>query len=702
MRRLDPFDLVGTTVAGKYAIESVVDEGGFSIIYRATHVVWNRPVAIKAFKAADALSGESRDRLLRDFVQEGALLVELSERCNAVCQARDVATLTTARGDWVPYMVLEWLDGECLASLLFRERQSRTPPRSLAQSMALLEPIASALAHAHDKGIAHRDLKPNNFFVLAEKRGDCGIKLLDFGIAKVCRDHVARNATLVEHRSFTPAYAAPEQFSPAYGATGPFTDVFAMALIMVELMTGREPIEGADLEAMAAEVTNLEVRPTPRTRGVEVSADVEAIFRRALAVDPRRRFPCVREFWSALGEAAKTSPHRIVSSPPPPLDTAANAANGERAPLRHISRPSHAPTATTVPGRAPPSNGPRSRGRAAAIAVGVAMMSVGVVIGARAPRIRALASLASPTPTVAMTVTKTPVATSDPSALPSASAATATRVAAAADVPLVCGDGMVLVPASNYFMGSDDGTPDERPAHSVKVSAFCIDRREVTTAAYKACSDRGECKRAARENAWSGITDGDHRRYDGLCNARDAAARAEHPINCVDWDMARTYCAARHAELPTEAQWELAARGPDGRRYPWGDDEPTSRRLNACGRECVAWGLNHGVSERALFTTDDGWATTAPVGSFPAGRSPYGLDDVVGNVWEWVDDRFAPYDAEARIDPRGPIQGDTRVIRGGAWNGGDAAWLRPSFRNRSQPEARSYGIGFRCAASATR
>ena len=700
MRRPDPFDLVGTTVAGKYAIESVVDEGGFSVIYRAMHVVWNRPVAIKAFKATDSLSDESRDKLLRDFVQEGALLVELSERCSAVCQARDVATLTTSRGDWVPYMVLEWLDGECLASLLFRERQSRTPPRSLAQSMALLEPIANALALAHDKGIAHRDLKPNNFFVLAEKRGDCGIKLLDFGIAKVCRDHVARNATLVEqHRSFTPAYASPEQFSPAYGPTGPWTDVFAMALIMVELMTGREPIEGADLEAMAAEVMSYKVRPTPRTRGAEVSAEVEAIFRTALAVDPRRRFQCVRDFWSALREAAKTSPHRIVSSPPPALDVV----SGDIELPRHISRPSHAPTATTLTDRVPPlQSRPRLRRRAAPIAVGVAVMGVGAAMALGAPRIRAMASFA-PTTTVAMAMAKAPPAasTSNPSAAPAPSGARSDAAAAPAAANPVCSDGMVLVRASNFFMGSDDGTPDERPAHSVRVSAFCIDRREVTTAAYKACSDRGECKRAARDNDWSGITAGDHRSYDGLCNARDGAARAAHPVNCVDWDMARMYCAARHAELPTEAQWELAARGPDGRRYPWGDDEPTSRRLNACGRECVAWGLAHGVSEHALFSADDGWATTAPVGSFPAGRSPYGLDDVVGNVWEWTSDHFAPYAAEARVDPRGPEQGDTRVIRGGAWNGGDATWLRPSFRNRSQPEARSYGIGFRCAVSAT-
>ena len=100
-----------------------------------------------------------------------------------------------------------------------------------------------------------------------------------------------------------------------------------------------------------------------------------------------------------------------------------------------------------------------------------------------------------------------------------------------------------------------------------------------------------------------------------------------------------------------------------------------------------------------MYKQDDGFAATAPVGSFPRGASPYGLQDVVGNVWEWVSDRYAPYGPEELLDPRGPEAGTERVIRGGAWNGSDAAWVRPTFRYKDEPDKKSHGIGFRCAAA---
>ena len=126
----DPFGLVGTTIGGRYVVEAVVGEGGFSVVYRARHTLWDRRVAIKAIRGVEALEPEARDKLLHAFVQEGAMLAELSERTTAIVQARDAATLVTANGDWVPYLVLEWLEGETREAVLWRERQAGARPRA--------------------------------------------------------------------------------------------------------------------------------------------------------------------------------------------------------------------------------------------------------------------------------------------------------------------------------------------------------------------------------------------------------------------------------------------------------------------------------------------------------------------------------------------------------------------------------------------
>ncbi|MDP9034159.1 MAG: protein kinase, partial [Myxococcota bacterium] len=210
---MDSLGLVGTALGGKYDVERLVAETELSLVYRATHRVWRRPVAIKAFKAS-GLGEAARQQLLESFVAEGALLMDLSERCAAICQARDVASVITARGDWIPYMVLEWLEGEPLDVMLMRERLARAQPRTSAAARRLLEPIAQALALAHERGIVHRDVKPGNVFVLADAGidGAC-CKLLDFGIAKVASLSSAPSREGLGLQSFTPAYAAPEQFS---------------------------------------------------------------------------------------------------------------------------------------------------------------------------------------------------------------------------------------------------------------------------------------------------------------------------------------------------------------------------------------------------------------------------------------------------------------------------------------------------------
>jgi formylglycine-generating enzyme required for sulfatase activity len=260
---------------------------------------------------------------------------------------------------------------------------------------------------------------------------------------------------------------------------------------------------------------------------------------------------------------------------------------------------------------------------------------------------------------------------------------------------------MALIPKGQFFMGSDSESArdNEKPSHNVTLAPFCIDLYEVTAEQYKACSDVGRCKRARAEVTWPGMKEADAKLYAQVCTIDDPQ-RAQHPINCVDWDMANTYCRAQSKRLPTEAEWEYATRGPDGRVYPWGDEAPGVEHLNACGSECMAWAKKQGVSDQfpgALYEADDGFPTTAPVGKFEKGKSRFGPYDVVGNVWEWVADWEGEYRNEPRVNPTGPESGQKRVIRGGAFNGSFASWLRPSFRYAQVPQAKSHGIGFRCA-----
>jgi formylglycine-generating enzyme required for sulfatase activity/serine/threonine protein kinase len=713
----DPLALVGTTVSDKYEIERTVGEGGFAIVYRATHKVWNRPVAIKVFRTLGDLPAERREQLVKSFIQEGALLAELSERSAAICQARDVGMLKTRDGREMPYMVLEWLEGRSLEEVIDYEKKQRLPPRTPHETLAILEPAALALALAHKKGIAHRDVKPANIFVIGDARGEYTVKLLDFGIAKVVQDLQRSSGSFAQTQgvvsSFTPAYGAPEQFSRTHGATGPWTDVFALALIFTELMTLDAPLRGDDLTQLAFCSMDPKRRPTPRAYGFEISDSLEAVLRRALAVAPDERFRSTGEFWDALRVALAMEPMRSLgidstrttSSGNPALTALAPPDSSALAGQMRQSNPGYE-RVSAVPGLPPPPN-------ATAVLYntnrtmptpGPAMITgnygqpparpsnAGLFAGLGAVGVLVLGGLAAGVYFVALRGKDTTAS------VPTASASASASVAPVAPVPPTCPAGMATIPGGKFFMGSDDKKDEEneRPAHQVTLSPYCIDLTEVTTLAYKQCSDKGECKRAPRENEWPGITAREHKVYDPLCNIRDVDARGSYPINCVDWDLADTFCKAKGGRLPTEAEWEFATRGSDGRKYPWGDSPPTDgTRLNACGKECLAWGKKFNEEVSAMYSADDGFPTTAPVGSFPKGASPFGLQDVVGNVWEWASDWYAPYTGGAQIDPTGGA-GDDRVLRGGAWNGGDVSWVRPTYRFKSPPTLRSHGIGFRC------
>jgi formylglycine-generating enzyme required for sulfatase activity len=278
---------------------------------------------------------------------------------------------------------------------------------------------------------------------------------------------------------------------------------------------------------------------------------------------------------------------------------------------------------------------------------------------------------------------------------------TATCVAKAAP-PTKCPSGMQWIPGGTFKMGSanGDGEPEERPQHDVTLSSFCMDRTEVTVGAYQKCVAAGVCAGTAKTVQWSGITADQAKTWGPRCNAH-RKDRADHPINCVDFSDALAFCAWAKKRLPTESEWEYAARGKDGRRYPWGSAPPDSNLLNACGSECGAAGKRLGEDWAQMYTSNDGWEQTSPVGSYPAGASPFGVLDMAGNVWEWTSDWDGPYPTNALTNPRGPVSAtnNARQTRGGGWYEDSTSNVRTAARSADEVDVRSAGVGFRCAKS---
>jgi Sulfatase-modifying factor enzyme 1 len=213
---------------------------------------------------------------------------------------------------------------------------------------------------------------------------------------------------------------------------------------------------------------------------------------------------------------------------------------------------------------------------------------------------------------------------------------------------------MRLIPGGRMWIGSEPSehfAADESPRFLTELAPYCLDETEVTVSAYRACLERGACTKP-RDKQFH-------------CNNR-YADRSDHPINCIDWKQATAFCEAQTKRLPTEREWELAARG--GERYfeyAWGNEPPD-------GRTC--WKQPH----------------SCPVRSFAAGA--FGLYDMTGNVWEWVDDYYGPY-------PWPPDVGFSRVYRGGGWSRRFEKWLHTRLRNREGESFSGSHLGMRCAVS---
>ncbi|GAB4541176.1 MAG: hypothetical protein Kow0063_31790 [Anaerolineae bacterium] len=262
-----------------------------------------------------------------------------------------------------------------------------------------------------------------------------------------------------------------------------------------------------------------------------------------------------------------------------------------------------------------------------------------------------------PTPTPRPTATPAPAPTSAPQ---EATGQATEEVAEVPPSPAVVDD-MVEIPAGTFIMGSDSGDPEDAPAHQVDLPAFEIDRFEVTNANF-----------AAFVEATGYVTDAEK---SGKKTWRDefTAGKENHPVTRVTWNDAVAYCEWLGKRLPSEAEWEKAARGEDGRSFPWGNDwDPTRANVKATGLR-----------------------GTAAVGSFGAGASPYGVEDMVGNVWEWTADWYQAYPGNNASDPYYGEQ--CRVSRGGGWFD-EEPQATTYNRNCGVPDTTSSDeLGFRCA-----
>ncbi len=264
-------------------------------------------------------------------------------------------------------------------------------------------------------------------------------------------------------------------------------------------------------------------------------------------------------------------------------------------------------------------------------------------------------------------------------------------VLAADEAENVTFDDMVLVPEGSFWMGchpKDDACEnDEHPYHEVSLDAYYIDRTEVTPAQYRHCVRRGGCDSIHLTEYTS---DGAHYKPDDDCNWH-TKGRRDHPINCVSWYQAEAFCRGAGKRLPTEAEWEKAARGNDGRKYPWGKETPTCK-------------LTVGDLESTATKKDGRWGCgkhhTWPVGSMRAGASPYGVLNMAGNVLEWVTDGY-DRDYYTKTPHHNPIctTGERKSIRGGNWVVASIRAFRTSERDAYIPERRHGGLGFRCARS---
>jgi len=647
---------INGAIIGQYHIIKQIGEGGMATVYKAYQPNLDRYVAVKVL-ATDL--ADTKDFIAR-YEREGRIVARLRHR--------NILTIFDygRQGD-VFYLVMEYVSGGTLVERLGW-------PQDLAYAVNIVSQVGDALAYAHRQGMIHRDVKPGNILMAGE---DWPL-LADFGLAKVLEDSLLLTASGA--CVGTPQYMSPEQ---AQGLTvDRRSDIYSLGIVLYEAVTGRPPF-GAD-SPVAIILRRMNEPPTPpRTLRSDLPKEMEHIILKALAQSPADRYQRMEEFLVDLQKAyplpANGSPVHWGNAQPGP--------KGQPVVFRLAPMPVDTPRL------------PRRRSFPwIGVTVGIVLLSALVLIlllfmnsttlwqsfgGAQDTASQISLTTGTSPSTVAPSSTVTPTTLRRPFD-GTQDTAPATRTIEL-QVWQTDGAEMVFVPAGEFAMGSQELGDDERPAHQVHLDGFWIDRYEVTNTrfarfvtatGYQTDAERRGWGWVWKDSAWEKVEEANWRHPRGPDSSIEG--KLDHPVVLVSWSDAEAYCQWAGKDLPSEAQWEKAARGTDDRRYAWGD-EFDSVKAN---------------------TNESGLGDTTPVGSFsPQGNSPYGASDMTGNVWEWVADWYASdyYSQAPSANPPGPATGTYRVLRGGSWPF-DEVYARTAFRYNVRPDYTYDFAGFRCSS----
>jgi len=648
------------THLGRYEILGEVGRGGFATVYRARDNELERVVALKVLHPYWSADPDFATRFRRE------------ARAVANLRHPNVVTVYEAgEAGGQLYIAMTYLPGRTLREVL--EAEGALP---LERALPILEGVAEALDYAHGQGVIHRDVKPSNVMVEETARGP-QVTLMDFGLVKA----MAGSAALTSQGTLlgSPEYMAPEQADPERAAEiGPAADRYTLGVVAYQMLTGRVPFPGNTPATLNAHL-NLDP-PDPRAIRRGLSSAVAEALLKMLDKAPGERFASACAFVARLREALLTESQTLkreaqLGALYERLGAAATqedwpevlALGGQVRALDPAYRDVPALMERAREALRRPASGGRWGGRLASLpgwawaAGALILVAVLFVVG------QALSAEPSERPDATRTPTR---------------AATAAPASGPGDTRSRSTDGMVMVyvPGGTFQMGSTDGGDDEKPVHAVTLDSFWIDQYEVTNEQFAAfLNEQGNQTEGGA--TWLDLEDEDCLIEGEGGEYRPKSGYQDHPVIEVSWYGAQAYCEWAGGRLPTEAEWEYAARGPDGNTYLWGEAFECSRG-NFYGESC------------------DGYERTAPVGSFEDGASWCGALDMAGNVWEWVVDWYGEYLSTAQKNPTGPEAGDYKVLRGGSWVTSPIS-VRSANRYGDIPDVRFGGVGFRCVGAST-